>query len=241
MPLKKLFQLKRNPFRELEKKLGYTFKDKTLLGTALTHPSYRFETAVAGEDNQRLEFLGDAALGLAAAAYIYRHYTREDEGRLTILRSRLTNGKTLAHIARQLGLGDMLSLGKGENMSGGRNRDSVLADALEAVLGAVYLDAKQAMVDKIIAHLFVPYLSHEPPDSLMENPKGQLQALSQKKWGEGPRYRVIEEAGPLHSRLFTVEVSIDGKHLAQGTASSKREAEARAAAHLLRLLNSPRK
>lgn len=225
-----------SPYRTLEKRIGYRFKNSDLLEQALTHPSHRFESR-GGFDNQRLEFLGDAVLSLVTAAHLYHQHGDRDEGGLTEWRSRLTSGKALARFARQIDVGSFLKLGRGEEKTGGRQRDTVLADALEAIVGAAYLDGGLKAADKIVTRVILPELpGHQEPVSA--NPKGALQEIIQRRDGVNPRYSVIEEAGPLHSRHFTVEVTWEPGRTARGSASSKRQAEALAAAAALRQIRS---
>jgi ribonuclease-3 len=227
--------------KSLEKSLGYKFRNKRLLGAALVHRSYRFETNDVGDDNQRLEFLGDAALGLLAAAYTYKEYPDSDEGVLTTARSRIASGQALAGIAQEIELGDALKVGRGEEKSGGRNRTSNLADALEAILGAAYLDGGARAVDKIFRKLFLPRLQESDYDPWHENPKGRLQELAQRKWKTSPRYKSVSMHGPSHAREFCVEVYIDNKSLGSGKGRSKREAESNAAEEAVRKLVSQRR
>jgi ribonuclease III len=224
--------LKRTIRTEIEKQIGYRFKRRAYLEMALTHPSYRYEHGDGDTDNQRLEFLGDAALGLAAAAALYREHASEPEGTLTHLRSRQTNRTTLARIGRNLGLGHHLRLGRGEEMSGGRDRASNLADAVEALLGAVYLDGGQKAVDRIYARIWPTAV---PPTRAIsdDNPKGALQEYCAKQWKCAPTYRLIEEKGPAHDRIYCCEVLIRGESYGHGEHSSKRQAEAVAARQAL--------
>jgi ribonuclease-3 len=217
----------------LEKALGYTFRNLRLLDTALVHPSYRCENAEVGEDNQRMEFLGDAVLGMLAADYVYRKHRHGEEGLLTTLRSRITSGKALAEMSHSLGLGEKLKLGKGEEKSGGRRRPSNLADVLEAVLGAAYLDGGCKAVEKIFARLFVPILECCGDDVWSDNPKGCLQDLAQRVLRKSPSYRIAREEGPSHRKTFTVQVTIGGTVWGHGSGPSKRAAEADAASDAL--------
>lgn len=223
----------RNPYRPLEQRIGYSFRRKRRLAMALTHRSYRFENDDTEGDNQRLEFLGDAALGFATAAHLYEVFPDVPEGELTKLRSRVTSGKTLAEVAAECGLGEFLSLGKGETQSGGRERPSNLADAMEAVLGAAYLDGGVRAVNRILRKLIVPRIEQLHPSHAHDNPKGHLQELSQARWQTTPRYRVIQEEGPSHGRRFTVEVSIQSRVVGRGTGTNKRSAQAEAARQAL--------
>lgn len=228
-----------NPYRELEKRIGYRFRRKRLLEEALVHRSFRFESKDAACDNQRLEFLGDAALGLAATVRVFAQYADRDEGFLTCVRSRLTSGKALAAIAERIGLGEQMRLGRGEEQSGGRRRDSNLADALEAVIGAAYLDGGMKAVEKVFNALFVPEIGEPAVDVWSHNPKGRLQQLCQKSWKQAPEYRVAAEEGPSHERLYTVEVRVGDRVLSTGTGRSKRSAETAAAVAALAAIGPP--
>lgn len=234
-----MFASRHNPYRDLERALGYRFKRRELLETALTHRSYRYETSDVEMDNQRLEFLGDAALGLAAAAYLYARDPEASEGPLTAARSSMTNGKALAGVGRELDLGLYMRIGKGEEGSGGRTRDSNLADAVESVLGAAYLDGGMRAVGRIFDALFVPRIDHAPGVPEEHNPKGGLQEWVQRERRNGPEYRIVDQCGPAHAREYTVEVAVDGRVLGRGTGSSKRAAESRAAAHALQHVREP--
>ncbi len=218
------------PYAGLEKTLGYRFKTTALLELALTHRSYRHETDGVLGDNQRLEYLGDAALGLAAAANLYAGDATADEGLLTERRSRQASGRSLANAARRLGLGAWLRLGHGEECSGGRERESLLGDAMEAVFGAAYLDGGMPAVDKIYCRL----CATENPAAMLaesrwlDNPKGQLQDWMQRAGHGVPTYRLVAEDGPSHKKRFAVTVCVKGNEY-RGTGSTRRAAEAIAA------------
>lgn len=214
--------------RTLEKLLGYRFRRKARLVAALTHPSFRHESDCVEEDNQRLEFLGDAALGLVAAAHLYEQLPDQDEGALTHARSKLANRNALARIGERLELGSYLQLGRGEERSGGRQRASNLTDAVEAVIGAIFLDGGLKAVDKVFHKLWHEDLTM-PADTDAENPKGQLQEYSQKRWKVSPTYQVIEERGPAHAREYVCVVRINDQEYGHGCAMTKRAAEAEAA------------
>jgi ribonuclease III len=219
----------RNPYKTLEKTLGYRFRRRRRLETALTHPSFRYEADNTEEDNQRLEFLGDAVLGLIAGAYLFDTFPDCQEGELTQIRSSITNSKTLSHIAFQAGLGDYLRLGRGEQQSGGQHRASILSDALEAVIGAAYLDGGIRAAQKIFKKLFVPEIKPSIRDQSFDNAKGALQELAHRQWKMSPRYRIIREDGPPHSKTYTVEVLVDTQVLGTGQGTNKREEEMQAA------------
>ena len=219
----------RNPYRQLEKDLGYRFSRRKRLESALTHRSFRFENDPEQADNQRLEYLGDAAIGLVAAHYFYDKFPDAQEGGLTRMRSRITSTKALAMFAARINLGSYLKLGKGEKMSGGNDRVSNLTDAMEAVLGAAYLDGGIKAVQKIFKKLFVPVLMQDATPPQFDNPKGALQEWAQGKWRMSPYYRVLSEEGPPHARQFKVEVIVNGRALGIGDGPNKRAAEMAAA------------
>jgi len=219
-----------NPYRKLEKSLGYSFRKKSLLATALLHRSLRFERGGVTEDNQRLEFLGDAALTLVTGEYLYKNFPRLQEGDMTMLRSRLASGKALAQLGQGIQLGDWLQLGRGELKSGGHKRPSNIADALEAVIGAAYLDGGLSAVMRIFKKLFLALLDGiESSEEFEDNPKGRLQEVVQRKWRANPHYRIIRQAGPAHKRVFYVSVAVNEIALGNGHGLSKREAEQAAA------------
>lgn len=223
----------RSPYRPLEKKLGYRFSRRRHLETALTHRSFRFESPDVEADNQRLEFLGDAALGLLAGAYLYEKFPDFQEGDLTRVRSQLTNTRTLARIAASIDLGQFLRLGRGEQQSGGQHRSSNLSDCLESVIGAAFIDGGLKAVKKIFHHLFAPEVEAAVRDIWGENPKGALQEVSQRRWKASPRYRTVREEGPAHERTFTVEALINGQVVGTGHGLNKRDAEMEAAQQAL--------
>ena len=230
-----------NRYKELQRGIGYHFRRKRTLEVALTHRSYRFENSNINADNERLEFLGDAVLGFLAAAYLFGAYRGHDEGTLTTLRSRVTSGKALAEYARRLDLGQYLKMGQGEDHSGGRSRRSNLANALEALIGAAYLDGGMRAAKKIFDNVIVPHVHANEEDIQAENPKGRLQELAQAQWKKGPAYRVISSEGPPHDTRFTVEVKIDDGSIATATGRSKQEAESRAALELLNCIEKNKK
>ena len=220
----------------LQEKLGYRFNDPARLDLALTHPSARYELNLP-DDNQRLEYLGDAALGLAAAQYLFTQFTKLPEGQLTVLRSNLTSTNALADVARSLELGQALLLGRGEEQSGGRDKSNNLADVLEAVIGAIYLDGGISAVNDLFARLFAPRLdTAEAAVAGTANYKGLLQEWAQKDGIPCPTYQVISEEGPAHHRLFQIEVAIPDGRKAVGSGLSKRIAEQNAAQNLLTLI-----
>lgn len=227
---------RQNPYKLLETRLGYKFRNRGLLEMALLHRSYRFETKDVAADNQRLEFLGDAVLGFLVAAHLYEVNTEGNEGVLTELRSRVTNGKALAGAARQIGLGEYVRLGKGEELAGGRLREALLADAMESVIGAAYLDGGVKAAGKIVARILIPVARLAPQASWEENPKGKLQELSQRLYGCGPDYKCVSAEGPAHQKHFVVEAIVGGAILGRGEGASKRAAQTDAANAAVRKL-----
>ena len=218
-------------FGELQRRLGHSFADENLLRQALTHASYGHEKRQRLPDNQRLEFLGDAVLQLAVTAELYRRFADLPEGRLTVLRARLVNKNHLHALAQQLGLGEHLILGRGEENSQGRQRASILADAMEAVLGAVYAEAGWEAARTIILRLMEPSLAaiSGEHDAHVANPKGALQEKLQAEGDDPPVYQCVSETGPAHARVYEVVVAWHGRELGRGQGASKKEAETRAA------------
>lgn len=221
---------------DVEKKIGYRFKNRSLLEEALTHRSCRFEKSDVDKDNERLEFLGDAVLGILVAAHLFRAYGDSQEGLLTSMRSQIASGKMLAAIAGETGLGEYLRLGKGEEGSGGRRRSSLLANALEALLGAAYVDGGMKAAEKIFATVILPHLDDVSPDIWADNPKGKLQEYSQRQWKSGPEYSVVSRDGPAHNSIFKVKVSLPDGTIMVARGKNKRLAESKAAQMALRKL-----
>ena len=234
MSIKSLLQ---NPYKELEKKLGYHFRRRARLELALTHPSFRHEAPTVTADNQRLEFLGDAVLGMVVADYLVAKHQDHHEGELTRLRSQIANTQALARIAKNINIGAVLRFGRGEAQNGGAQRQRNLADALEAILGAAYVDGGLKAVQKIFGKLFVPLLEQSAADT-GENPKGTFQELCQKLWKINPEYRVISEEGPAHARLYSIEAVVRGEVYGTGSGPSKRDAESAAARAALNCLHT---
>lgn len=225
-------------FKHFQKKIHYRFKKKAWLESALTHPSYRHEQDGQNTaDNQRLEFLGDAVIGLLSAEYLYDIRPELDEGSMTKFRSMVTSRTGLAALGNEWQIGDQLFLGKGETQSGGATRDSNLADAVEAVIGAIFQDGGMKTCRKFFKKHFEPrldeLLAEKDIQVSKDNPKGSLQEAVQSKGGEAPAYKILAEIGPAHEREYEAAVYIDGKEIARGIAPSKRAAEAKAAAAAL--------
>lgn len=214
-------------FQALEKRVGYRFKDKQRLKAALTHPSYRYENPEVPTDYQRLEFLGDSVLGFLAADALMQHHPDAPEGGLTQLKSAITSGQALAKAASELGLGDHLLMGRGEAAADGAGRESNLEDALEALMGAIWLDGGLKAARKFFErHIFQTL---ETAEAELTNPKGTLQEYAQKEGFGIPGYAVVEEGGPDHDRHFKVQVTVS-TFVFRGEGRSRREAEKDAAA-----------
>jgi ribonuclease III len=223
------------PARALERALGVGFADPGLLEAALTHRSYAFEHEL-DINNERLEFLGDAVLGLVVTDMAYRTFPDLAEGELAKLRASIVNMSALADVARQLGLGQAVRLGHGEEMSGGRDKASILADALEALLGAVYLDRGLDVARSLIERLFRPRMNAYVRGEGERDYKTILQELASQDLRALPEYR-IEESGPDHQKEFSATVYLAGKPWGGGVGRSKKEAEQQAAHEAYRRLS----
>jgi ribonuclease-3 len=213
-------------------RLGYVFKQPPLLQRALTHRSY------APEHNERLEFLGDSVLGCVIAKYLYASYPQLSEGELSRLRSNLVREDTLATLAQQIDLGSYLRLGEGELKSGGFRRPSILADALEALFGAVLLDGDFAAAEKVVLGLYVPYLAKVDLQALGKDAKTLLQEYLQGKHIPLPNYNVIATQGQAHEQSFEVECAIPSLKIStRGAGNSRRNAEQQAAQAAYQMLS----
>jgi ribonuclease III len=215
----------------LQEKIGYTFSDLDLLRQAVTHPSCQPDTPEAvRSNNQRLEFLGDSVLSLVLSEQLFRRFSDLREGQLSRYRSNLVRGPVLSDLARQMRIGDHLQLGRGEVETGGRDRDNLLEDALEALLGAIFIDGGFNAAKSVALRWYADLEARLEEAEGVDNPKGRLQEAIQAEYpGEGPEYRTLSEEGPSHQRSFEVEVSFRNRPLARGRGASKKEAESRAA------------
>ena len=214
--------------KDLEAAIGYRFQNITLLQNALTHSSYaneRWHNSL--KSNERLEFLGDSILGMVVAEYLYKNFPDRPEGELTRMRADMVCEKTLASVAARINLGHHLMLGNGEEQGGGRSRDSILADAVESVIAASFLDGGMAAARSFIEK----FILVEVPVRKMHNAdyKTALQELIQQKKNQTLSYALVGESGPDHDKRFEVEVSLDGRVIGTGTGSSKKRAEQMAA------------
>jgi ribonuclease-3 len=228
-------------YEVLQRRLGYTFRDAALLRLALTHPSVTHEPGTPEEDNQRLEFLGDAVLQVILSRELYGRFPDFGEGPLTKARAKLVNRGALAEQGRQLGLGEFLILSRGEELHGGRERPSALADAFEAVVGAIFLDGGYEGVRDFALRRFQAALAELLVIPILDNPKGELQEWLQAQALGAPEYHVAAASGPDHDRLFECSVHHDGVELARGCGKSKKAAESEAALAALKQLRAKRK
>jgi len=220
---------------KLEGRLGYRFRDRGLISQALTHPSFEHERA-GGGDYQRLEFLGDAVLGMVLAEALFRHFPEGDEGILSRSRAQMADQETLAQIARECGLGNFIRLGRGEEQSSGRNKDSILADVLEALIAAVYLDGGLDESRRLILRLFDENLTISESDLKINDPKSELQELLSSRRLAPPRYHLVEESGPPHDRHFRFQVLVGNDLAGEGEGRSKKIAQQAAATQALQHL-----
>ena len=219
---------------DLAREAGVAFADPALLQRALTHRSYINEHPSAVEDNERLEFLGDACLDMTSAAWLYQRFPELDEGELTRLRSSLVRTEQLAEFARELGLGEVVMLGKGEAASGGRDRIALLCDVFEAFVGAIYLDGGHQAVEKFMEARFDRAVTRALDDGSLIDPRSRLQIWAQAELNATPRYTTVDSHGPDHAREFVVEVEVGEALRSRGQGRSKQEAAQDAAARLLR-------
>lgn len=217
---------------DFEKKIGYEFKNKALLQRALTHSSYANEKGT-GLDNERLEFLGDSVLGFITAEFLFEHFKNNPEGELTKKRAYAVCEKTLFGYAEKIGLGDMILLGKGEEHTGGRQRPSVVSDAFEALIAAIYLDGGIESAKKFVLP-FVETASETKP--VFKDYKSMLQEVLQQNPTEKFEYILVGESGPDHDKEFVVEVHLNSNVIGRGKGSSKKRAEQEAARSALELM-----
>ena len=222
---------------EIQRRIKYRFRQPHLLLEALTHRSYLNEARISGEsDNERLEFLGDAVLDLVVSEYLLHVFPESAEGELSKLRARLVSEKTLARVAKKIGLGEPLRLGRGETKTEGRSKPSILADALEAVLAGVYLDGGLDAASACVKTVFSDELASCDRSLAKGDFKTDLQELCQRDFELLPHYRTVRETGPDHEKLFEVEILIRGDRYGVGTGKSKKEAEQMAAKQALKQL-----
>lgn len=215
-----------------ERVVGLSFRDKELLRTALTHPSFSLE-AGSPEMYERLEFLGDAVLGLVVTAYIYDRFPQFSEGELAKLRASVISGEALAGVAADMGLGECIFMGKGVEQMGGRSRSSILADAFEAVAGAVYLDRGIDTVKSFVLRCLTPLIEEHAETRQWTDYKSRLQEYTMAHMNVTPTYQIVAEIGPSHEKSFRSIVLLAGERYGEGSGSSKKRAEQAAAEQAL--------
>jgi len=221
----------------LAEKLEIEFKNLELLDESLTHSSYVNERERdACRDNEALEFLGDAVLGMVVSHHLYSRFPSQPPGHYSALKAALVNRSALAQCARTISLGKYIRLGHGEELSNGRERESVLANALEAVIGAVFLDSGLAVARRFVLRLIAPCLDELAEQEVQRDSKSLLQTVTQERYKTLPTYQVVSETGPDHKRSFEIELKINGKVYGKGTGRSKKAAEQKAAKEALRKL-----
>lgn len=226
----------------LEKKLGYAFKDKTLLKRALTHKSYTNELKLSpSEHNERIEFLGDAVMELAVSHLLMHVYQDHPEGELSKLRAAIVNEAQLAELAHSIDLGDFLYLGKGEDITGGRQKSSLLSDAYEAVLGAIYLDRGFLKVFSLVKKHFSKLIEKVGEEGFAKDYKTRLQEIVQGRFRTIPKYKMMKAEGPDHSKIFEINLYIQEKLYGVGHGQSKKSAEQDAARQALECLSQERR
>ncbi len=223
------------PLSDIQQRIAYMFKSPELLERSLTHKSYANENRLSYH-NERMEFLGDAVLNLMVSEYLMRTCPDSTEGDLSRLRAAVVSEPTLAAIAREIGLGDYILLGRGEEQTGGRNKDSLLADCLEALIASVYLDGGQEPASDFILRFFEDTIKKSCTSGGIIDYKTELQELCQERIKQLPDYRVVSESGPDHQKQFEVDLFVKGEVYGRGIGKSKKEAEQRAAKEALELL-----
>jgi ribonuclease-3 len=224
----------------LQQRLGYTFGDRGILLQSLTHTSYGHEylqeKSIALRDNERLEFLGDAILDVVISDLLLETFPNANEGQLSKMRASVVNEKTLAELARSIHLQNCVRLGKGENLTGGGQKPSILSSTLEALIAAIYLDGGFNAVYPVVRHLFAPMFQSETGTLPFCDHKTQLQEIVQAKHKITPTYHLLQTSGPDHAKTFEVEVRMNGKVMAMASGSSKKEAEQNAACAAIQIV-----
>lgn len=221
----------------LQDKIGYNFKDRALLTKALTHSSYANEMRIQGGSNERLEFLGDSVLSLIVSDYLFKNFSNLPEGDLTKIRAAIVCEQSLFTYAQKMGLGEYLLLGKGEQQNGGRQRPSLLADAFEALLAAIYLDGGLEIARKLVLRFVKSEIKHISES--FHDYKTQLQEIIQQNPEERLEYVLVAESGPDHDKRFTVQVMLNSNVVGVGEGRSKKQAEQKAAKQALELMGQP--
>ncbi|CAM3092499.1 ribonuclease III [Streptobacillus ratti] len=230
--------MKKMDFDELMSKINYTFKNKKLLLEALTHSSYVNEHNSPNiKDNERLEFLGDSVMDLITTEYIYKNNLKSNEGELSKIKSQIISETVFSTISRDLDLGNYVFLSNGENMSGGRERNSVLGDVFEAMVGAIYLDSDYSTTRDVVLKLLESKINNLDKIEWVSDYKSALQEITQLKYKVTPIYNVVSELGPDHDKTFEIEVRVEERLYGKGIAKSKKMAEKIAAKQAIEKLN----
>ncbi len=219
-----------------ESNLGYVFKNKSLLSLALTHTSYANEAKHAKSNNERLEFLGDSVLSIIVSKYLFSNFSSMPEGQLSKTRAALVCEKSLSGFAREIGVGKHLLLGRGEDQNGGRNRDSILADAFEAIIAAMYIDGGIEPAEKFVLSFISKQMEQKNISKAFIDYKTELQEIIQQNKEEKVCYVLVDESGPDHDKSFTVEVHLNSNVIGKGQGKSKKIAEQMAAKEALELM-----
>ncbi len=210
---------------KFQKQAGLKFKNLSLLDLAFHHRSFSNERKKISSNNERLEFLGDSVLGLVVASYLYHAYSKKPEGDLAKIKAYVVSEESLSTVARDLKISDYLVLGRGEEMSGGRNKRAILADTLEAIIGAVYLDAGFKAAQKFVLKLLSPVIQATAQQKVIGDSKSLLQELVQKKFKSAPKYELTSVSGPDHDKTFCFSVTVNKKKYGPLSGKTKKEAE----------------
>lgn len=236
---KRIISMHNDNITELYKKLGYIFKDDSLLVHALKHRSYLVQAKEERiESNERLEFLGDSILSFLVVKHLYKKYPLENEGELSKIKSKLVSGQNLFRIAKEINLGDFLILSISEEKTGGRNKLSILEDTFEAIIGAMYLDGGLRCCEKFIKEFILCDIEKTIQKTEVYNYKSELLELVQSRGFSFPVYKMLKQTGPEHSKLFEIAVYVDNKFIAKGKDNSKKRAEQEASSEALKILKS---
>lgn len=226
--------------QRLQERLGYFFSDRAILLQSLTHTSYGHEflsdKPSALRDNERLEFLGDAILDVVLSDILLEALPNANEGQLSKMRAAVVNEKTLAEMAKSIALFECVRLGKGESLTGGQHKPSILSSAFEALIAAIYLDGGFNAVYPVVRHLFAPLFEEESDLMAFYDHKTQLQEMVQARWKVTPTYHLIQTSGPDHAKIFEVEAQMNGRILAVATGGSKKDAEQNAARAAIKVI-----
>lgn len=219
--------------KEAQESLGVKFADEYLLQVALTHSSFAYEVGAA-DFNEKLEFLGDSVLGIVITEYIFHAFPKFQEGGLAKLRANLVRAETLAEVARDLRVGSFVLIGRGAEQSGGRDNESILADCMEAIIGAIYIDQGLEVTKKFLIELFRTRIEKQGQAKELGDPKTTLQELTMERWSMLPTYKIVAQDGPAHRPMFSAAVAVKGHVYGRGVGTSKKRAQQIAAKEALK-------